>query len=259
MKNLLILLDIAFIVFVGANLYEAKKQTNILFIGNSYTYRNEMPDIFEHIAISMGRQVYVSSATKGKATFRIQSKRTEVYNAIRSKEWDYVIVQGSSRDMLATEEELNDDTFPALKKIFKAIRKNRRRTKILFYMTWGYKDGYKPYGEADSYEKMSLKVRDGYLDLKKKYRFGVVPVGMAWRDSRRKRPDVNLYIKDGAHPSYKGSYLAASCFYSAIFNESAIGSTYYGVLCPRICYYLQSVGSRNVLYQRKKYGLIKEF
>ncbi len=60
-------------------------------------------------------------------------------------------------------------------------------------------------------------------------------------------------------PSYKGSYLAASCFYSAIFNESAIGSTYYGALGPRICYYLQSVGSRNVLYQRKKYGLIKEF
>ncbi len=148
MKNLLILLDIAFIVFVGANLYEAKKQTNILFIGNSYTYLNEMPDIFEHIAISMGRQVYVSSATKGEATFRIQSKRTEVYNAIRSKEWDYVIVQGSSRDMLSTEEELNDDTFPALKKIFKAIRKNRRKTKILFYMTWGYKNGYKPDGEA---------------------------------------------------------------------------------------------------------------
>ncbi len=40
--------------------------------------------------------------------------------------------------------------------------------------------------KLDSYEKMSIKVRDGYLDLKKKYRFGVVPVGMAWRDSRQK-------------------------------------------------------------------------
>ncbi len=257
MKNLLILLDILFIVFVGFQLYDAKKQTNILFIGNSYTYRNEMPDIFEHIAISMGRKVFVSSSTKGKATFKIQANRRDVYDAIASKKWDYVVVQGSSREMLATSEELENETLPALEKIMKAIRINRMRTKILFYMTWGYKNGYKPDEETDSYEKMSIKVRDGYLDLKKKYRFGVVPVGMAWRDSRRKRPDVNLYVKDGAHPSFKGSYLAACCFYSAIFDESTIGSTYYGVLGPRICYYLQSVGSRNVLYQKQKYGLIK--
>jgi len=256
MRKVLILLDLVFILFIGWQLYSVKKQTKVLFIGNSYTYRNEMPDLFEHISISKGKNVFVQSCTKGKATLMIQSKRNAVYDAINDHKWDYVIIQGASRDLIQDEEFMEEKTIPALEKILKAIKKNARRTKTLFYMTWGYRNGYKPNDKTDTYEKMTLKVRDGYLDLMEKYRFGVVPVGMAWKDSRRKRGDVILYVKDGAHPSLKGSYLAACCFYSAIFNESAIGSTYYSKLGARTAYYLQSVGSKNVLYQRKKYGLI---
>jgi hypothetical protein len=256
MRKLLIFLDLVFILFVGWQLFSVKEQTKVLFIGNSYTYRNEMPDIFEHISISMGKKVYVQSCTQGKATLLIQSQRSAVYSAIREQKWDYIIIQGSSRDFIENEEHIEGITLPALEKILKAVKKNHRRSKTLFYMTWGYRNGYKPNEETDTYEKMTLKIRDGYLDLMERYRFGVVPVGIAWKDSRRKRSDVVLYVKDGAHPSLKGSYLAACCFYSAIFNESAIGSTYYSKLGPRTCYYLQSVGSKNVLYQRKKYGLI---
>jgi hypothetical protein len=256
MRKILILLDLVFILFIGLQLYSVKKQTKVLFIGNSYTYRNEMPDIFEHIAISKGKNIFVQSCTKGRATFLIQSKRNAVYDAIDDQKWDYVIVQGASRDLIQDREYIEEYTLPALEKVLKAIKKNSRRTKTLFYMTWGYKNGYKPNDKTDSYEKMTLKVRDGYLELMERYRFGVVPVGMAWKDSRRKRVDMKLHVNDGAHPSLKGSYLAACCFYSAIFNESAIGSTYYSKLGPKTGYYLQSVGSRNVLYQRKKYGLI---
>lgn len=122
-------------------------------------------------------------------------------------------------------------------------------------MTWGYKDGFKEHPKATSYEKMSLTVKNGYLNFMKKFRFGVVPVGMAWFYIRKKRPDVNLYVKDGGHPSYKGSYLAASCFYAAIFNESPVGAKYYGVLGPKICYFLQKAAARQVLPHREKYGL----
>jgi hypothetical protein len=255
MKKTLFVLDICFLVLVAFQLFNVPQQTKILFIGNSYTYRNEMPDIFEHISISKGKNVYVETCTKGKATLKIQSERSEVYDAINNKKWDYVIVQGSSRDFLQEDSTIKDTTLPALEKILRAIRQNNHQSKVLFYMTWGYRNGYKPNPETDSYEKMTLKIRDQYLSLKDKYRFGVVPVGIAWKDSRYRKSDVNLYVKDGAHPSLKGSYLSAVCFYAAIFNESAIGSSYFSKLGPKICYYLQSVGSKNVLYQRKKYGL----
>ena len=38
---------------------------NILMIGNSYTYYNDMPKILESLAIENGKDVRVDSVTKG--------------------------------------------------------------------------------------------------------------------------------------------------------------------------------------------------
>lgn len=236
-----------------------KNAVKILFIGNSYTYRNNMPTIFENIAISKGKEVYVEECTLGKATLRIQARRNEVKNAIKSEEWDVVIIQGSSRDFIKDSSILVKKTIPALEKIIKAVQANNPATKMLLYMTWGYRNGFKPIDEVNTFEKMSLKIKERYLDLYKTYSIGVVPVGMAWKDVRKKRDEVVLYVKDGAHPSLKGSYLAASCFYAAIFNDSPVGATYYGKLGPKICYFLQSIASKNVLYHREQYGLEKSY
>jgi hypothetical protein len=247
---------IIFIVyFFSDNATESLTNTKVLFIGNSYTYRNNMPHIFEEISKSKGKKVEVEHCTLGKATLYIQSKRPKVFQYIRRQNWDVIVIQGSSRDFLADSSTLADTTKPALEKLIKAVQRHNPATKMLFYMTWGYKNGYKPIEEVNSFEKMADKIRDQYLSLYKTYNIGVVPVGMAWKDVRRDRADVKLYVKDGAHPSLKGSYLAASCFYAAIFGESPIGATYYSKLGPKICAYLQERATRNVLYQQKTYGL----
>jgi hypothetical protein len=257
MRKTLFILDLIVVLYAGWQLLQSRNQTKILYIGNSYTFENEMPDIFEHLAISKGKNVFVEACTKGKATFLTQSKRSEVYQSIRRKKWDYVIIQGYSREMLVDAQTMRDTTLPALEKIIRAVKRNSYDTDVLFYMTWGYRNGYKPNKRTNTYDKMTYRIRDQYLMLMEKYQCSVVPVGMAWKDSRYKRSKLDLYVEDGAHPSLEGSYLAACCFYAAIFNESAVGSSYYSSLSPQLSYYLQSVASKNVLYQRKKYGLIR--
>jgi hypothetical protein len=247
---------VAILVFIVIQSCSSDKKLSVLFIGNSFTYRNEMPNIFKNIALSKGKRIDVHSVTQGKATFQIQSNREEVYKAINLKKWDYVILQGSSRDMLASKDTMQDKTLPSIEKIVTAINTNSSKSKVLFYQTWGYKNGYVPLKSSKTYVKMSRRVAYGYLKLLKKFNYGVVPVGMAWLESRKKRPEVNLYVKDGAHPSWKGSYLTASCFYTAIFNESAEGSEYYGVLGPKICHYLQVQGNKQVSRRQKRYGLL---
>ena len=67
---------IIFIVyFFSDNANESLTNTKVLFIGNSYTYRNNMPHIFEEISKSKGEKVEVEHCTLGKATLYIQSKR----------------------------------------------------------------------------------------------------------------------------------------------------------------------------------------
>ena len=50
----------------------------------------------------------------------------------------------------------------------------------------------------------------------------LAPVGLAWADSRREHPSLELYA-DETHPNQTGTYLAASVFYSVFFRESPVG------------------------------------
>lgn len=255
MKRKVLLLDLVFIFSLGLLMSFSGKETSILFIGNSYTYRNDMPTIFQEIAKSKGKNVYVEHCTQGKATLVIQSKRDEVFHAINSRKWDYIIIQASSRDLIRDTSIINRKTIPALKKILTAIDQNNPMAKKLFYMTWGYRNGFKPYEDMDSYDEMTNKVKKGYLSLKKRFDIGVVPVGMAWFNVRHTHEDIVLYVKDGAHPSLKGSYLAACCFYAGIFGDDATGAKYFSKLGPKTCNILQQTASSTVLGQQKRYGI----
>jgi hypothetical protein len=235
--------------------YFQQQPTRILFIGNSYTYRNNMPELFENIAKANGKNVYVEHCTKGKATLFIQSKRKEVYESLRKKKWDYIIVQGSSRDLLRDTRTIQHKTLPALQKIIGEIDRTNPNATKLFYMTWGYRNGFSKEENMESYAQMTKKVRNGYLRLKELFQIGVVPVGMAWYNLRNKNNNIVLYVKDGAHPSLKGSYLTACCFYAGIFQEKAEGTNYYSKLGPKTCRILQRVASKTVLSQKKRYLL----
>lgn len=194
------------------------KTTTVLFVGNSYTYRNHMPRMFEKIALQNGKNIKVYWNTKGKTSFYRHSKREALFQAIRWKKWDYVILQGSSRDMLKHPKIFFSKTLPGLKKIIYAIHTNHPKTKILFYMTWGYKRGYGTVKHAKTYHIMTESVRQGYEYLGHQLNIPIVPVGLAWKH-HRKTHQVELHHPDGAHPNEHGSYLAACCFYVAIFKE----------------------------------------
>jgi len=208
-----------FILFCLFGFFSTNAKTyQILFVGNSYTYRNHMPRMFEKIAISNGKNVKVYWNTKGKTSFFGHSKRKELFQAIRWKKWDYVLLQGSSRDMLKEPKIFFSQTIPGLKKIIYAIHTNHPKTKILFYMTWGYKRGYGKIQHAKNFHVMTHSVRKGYEYLSHQMNVPIVPVGVAWIH-HKKAYKTELHHPDGAHPNEHGSYLAACCFYTSIFKE----------------------------------------
>jgi len=101
----------------GLSLSFAEEPIRILFIGNSYTYRNHMPRMFMKIAKANGKNVEVNWCVKGKTSFYRHSLRKKVYRAIQWKKWDYVVLQGSSRDMLKERSILYNKSLPGLNKI----------------------------------------------------------------------------------------------------------------------------------------------
>lgn len=74
------------------------KVTNILFIGNSLTYRNDVPGMVSKLAKVDGKVVKCDSYTVGGNTLgQILSTRSfYIKQMLNSKKYDYIIIQEAS-------------------------------------------------------------------------------------------------------------------------------------------------------------------
>ena len=240
--------------FWGTSLNAGVEPMRVLFIGNSYTHMNSMPALFEKMAISKGIKIEVGMSAKSSHTFKMHCNRPEMFEAIRSKKWDYVVLQGFSRELTYEPSYLDTASVPYFNQIVDSIKSNNACTNVLLYMTWGYKDGFADREEVDSYEKMSDAVRNGYKYLSEIYNFPIVPVGDVYREIRKKT-DINLYEADNQHPTPFGSYAVASTFYSSIFKTSA-KNAFPGKLTPEDAATIQDIAFNVVSKNLSKYKLL---
>ncbi len=215
-----------FLAFLfGSQAFGQKNEdVSILFVGNSYTHMNDMPFLFDKIAKSKGKSVHVEMNTRSSSTFNIHTTRPDLFEAIKSRKWDYVVLQGFSRELAYEPEYIDTASLPYFSQIIDSIKANNPCTNLLLYMTWGYKEGYEHLEETDTYEKMTERITNGYQYLSKTFNIPIVPVGQVWKEFRSQYPEIELYDKDKAHPSKKGSYLSACTFFASIFNESPEGA-----------------------------------
>jgi hypothetical protein len=69
---------------------------SILFIGNSFTFYNDMPGIFAALAEAGGHQVKVETAAVGGYTLADHVKDKRTMETLQSHAWDYVVLQEQS-------------------------------------------------------------------------------------------------------------------------------------------------------------------
>jgi len=196
---------------------------NVLFIGNSYTHMNNMPGIFDKIAKAKGKLVHVEKNTQSGASFQVHSTRLDLFRTINSKHWDFIVLQGYSRELTYSPSHIDSASVPFINQIIDSIKLNNSCTNLLLYNTWGYKFGFIEREEVNTYEKMQDSINARYLYLSKKYNIPIVPVGMVWKNVLKLNPQLNLYNEDKEHPNKIGSYLVACTFYAAIFKDSPEG------------------------------------
>lgn len=185
---------------------------SVLFIGNSLTYYNGMPQIFKRIAKSKGKNVYVESLTKSKYILPWFYTEGEYLSKFNSRKWDYIVLQDGAHRPIDSLESFYDDI-----RIFDKEIKKINATTVLFI----HNRVNVPNGKVDS--KLQKPVTDAYTTVGKELKSIVVPAGPAWVDFSEKHPDIKLYNSDNIHPTLAGSYIDACAFYSVLFNESPEG------------------------------------
>ena len=182
----------------------------VLFIGNSYTYYNDMPEVlFAGLAKEAGFPVEIYSATKGGAKLIWYTDPTKEHYKIladvaENRSFDWIILQEQSLTPI-TDEAIFYEGIDALMQLF-----NGRTKKFLLYATWGRKEGSQKLEDLNmSSQDMTDQLAAAYERAGKKYGIPVAHVGKAFADYRRHNPQEELYDPDLSHPSLAGSLLAA--------------------------------------------------
>ena len=87
---------ICFIIFIFSKDISAQagKNISVLFIGNSYTYTNNLPQMVQQIGYTMGDSIFVDSYTPGGYFLLQHSQDSNTINKINQQPWDYVVAAG---------------------------------------------------------------------------------------------------------------------------------------------------------------------
>ena len=193
------------------------KSYRVLFVGNSYTIRNNLTDIFKNIATSAGYDVTVDEVLKGAYTLLKFADENDEYGAqvktaLDSNKYDFVVIQGQSYMPISDPGSFYDGVRAMNEKI-----KANGATPIL-YETWGRKTGHSvltQYGWTN--ETMTWKLAGAYEAIGKELGIDVAYAGLAFYDLYT-GTNIELYHSDKTHPSYNGSYTAAMTIFAEIFG-----------------------------------------
>lgn len=235
------------VLFLSSNVLgqEAKK---VLFIGNSYTAVNNLPSVFSDLANSQNKQVYCEAITPGGTTFYAHLNSTGAVNKIREGSWDYIILQGQSQEVAFPDGQFMQQVYPFAKQLDSIAKAYNPQTRVIFYMTWGYRYGdpincqfYEPFC---TFESMSERLRDNYTLMAQDFHSDVSPVGAAWLNSWQTDSTIVLHSSDNSHPNINGTYLAACCFYEIIFKDSLSNAYYPASIDINTANYLQNIATQ---------------
>ena len=222
MKKIITLLLIP--IFSVAQTYD------VLFIGNSYIYYNDLPIMLDNLANSLGDDINFEQSTPGGETLEGHSNSPLTINKINQSNWDYVILQGQSQRSALSPAYVSTNVTPFAQQLVNLIESSSSCSEPLFFMTWGRKNGDQSYcafyPPVCTFDGMQSRLRDSYLNYGFNNSATISPVGIAWKRVMNQNSNINLYRSDNSHPSQRGTYLTACTFYATIFKKSPIGASF---------------------------------
>jgi hypothetical protein len=225
----------------------AQDSISVLFIGNSYTYVNDLPTVLGNLVDAQGDILTVDSKTNGGYNFLSHANDGTTFQKINSKPWDFVVLQGQSQEPSFPYDQVTSQSLPYVVQIADSVREANFCTQLNLFMTWGRQNGDPQWDSINTFDKMNQRLRDAYLRFAYETEGSVSPVGVVWKYVRDNYPTINLYSGDGSHPSFEGTYLAACTFYASLYQKSCSNSTYVGALDPATALLLQDAASSIVL------------
>ncbi|HXI89787.1 MAG TPA: SGNH/GDSL hydrolase family protein [Blastocatellia bacterium] len=180
---------------------------SILFIGNSFTARNNVPGLVAQLAESRGKQLQHRLISAGGASLRMHWNKGDAQKAIQQSRYDYVVLQEQSTLPIKNPSRMHEN----IRLFDQAIKASGAKTAL--YLTWARQNA----------PETQKAITNAYMSIGEELGAVIVPVGIAWQNFIRKHSHPELHDADKSHPTLAGSYLAAYVFFGVLFGESSAG------------------------------------
>ncbi|HEY9339677.1 MAG TPA: hypothetical protein VIQ79_34865 [Kribbella sp.] len=179
----------------------------ILFVGNSFTSRNNLPGLIKGLAAARGIEVGHKLISAGGASLRQHLNAGKALDEIANGGYDTVVLQEQSTLPIKSPDRFRESA----RDFGAAITAAGART--AFYLTWARRNA----------PETQRALTDAYGAAAVELGATLVPVGMIWERFLAEHDEPALHDADNSHPALAGSYLAACVFLIALLDEDPVG------------------------------------
>jgi hypothetical protein len=181
-------------------------RVRILFIGNSFTARNNLPALLARLAKERGQLVEHRLISAGGASLRQHLNAGTALAAIADGAYDVVVLQEQSTLPARNAARMHD----SVRDFDAAIRQAGARTAL--YLTWARRNA----------PEAQQAITSAYATIAAELGATLVPVGMVWERFLSEHNSPALHDADYSHPALAGSYLAACVFLVSLLGEHPV-------------------------------------
>lgn len=179
----------------------AEGTVRILFVGNSLTYFNDLPELVEVAARAQGQTVVTEMLAYPNYAILDYWDDGEVQGLIANGNFDFVVIQQGPSSQAFGREVL----FSYGKKYSDLC--NAHNAKLAFFMVWPSRTYYHTFDGVITNHREAAIATGSIL----------CPVGEVWKNHFDTTGDFSYYGSDGFHPSLKGSQVAAEVIANTLF------------------------------------------
>lgn len=182
---------------------EQQKPVSILFVGNSLTYVNNLPEKVRQIAKEKG--MHINTVMLASPDYALVDHLAEgkLPQMVYEGQFTYLVVQQGP----SSQSEGRDLLMNAVSELQKICEANN--TKLALYMVW---PAYQNYHHFNGVIK-------NYTDAATRVNAILCPVGAEWKKYIDRTGDISYYGSDQFHPSAKGTQVAAEIIYNSLFSK----------------------------------------
>lgn len=231
-------------IFSTISFTQSKKE--VLFIGNSITYFNQMPETFENVCNANQDSVNVTVHALGGTGIANHAVNQNVYKLFRENKWDFVIIQPGTSESAATSFPIAATT-NRTKQLLDSIYNYSPCAEVLLYEISNGVYGNSQ-SDLDSYNNSLDLIRSNMEYLADSTKLYFAPVGEAFKASWNQDLNTLLWNSTGdIHPNPLGSYFSACVFYASIFKKPSLNTSVYNGFSQNQAHHFQHLADSVVL------------